>query len=297
MASGPKNYTVGTEKALFRLAKGTCYFPACMKPIIETVDGEPVVAVDTAHVSGAKPGSARYVESMTDKQRAAFDNLILLCVPHHKLVDRLRPNEYPIETLLEWKRANEPDEGIEILRALTESNLEESLAKVMKDVRPYREVILDVTAGVLLAGNALLTIPFESLSTFHAHNPHYRKYPLVVCVDIRNTGTAAVSLTEVTIHYAIGPSGAQESPAKFAYMGRNDFYQLNPKLPHRLLDGASVQWLMKYESLQEVGEDMAKNTANLAISAIYATVRLGSGESADSPQIPWSQTKLEDSSI
>lgn len=296
MANGPRNYTAGTEKALFRLAKGTCYEPDCMKPIIENVDGEPIVAVEIAHVSGAKPGSARYDELMTDVQRASFNNLILLCVPHHKLVDRIRPDDFPIETLMKWKQANEPDEGTSMLRALTESSLEESLARVMKDLGPYRDVTLDVNAGVLTAGNEMIGIPFESISIFLSKNPYLRQFPLIVCVNIRNTGTAAVSLTGVILYYVIAPSGAQESASKIALMGRNDFITINPQLPHRLLDGEATQWLFKYESLQEIGKIIAKDTSNNDISAIYATVHLGSGESMDSPQIPWDQTMLNDSS-
>ncbi len=46
---------------------------------------------------------------MTDAERAAFANLILLCSAHHKLVDRDEPT-YPVERLEEWKADNEDDD-------------------------------------------------------------------------------------------------------------------------------------------------------------------------------------------
>jgi predicted restriction endonuclease len=97
--SGPRDYTGGTERALFRLARGTCYYPDCMASIILVVDDEAVVAVETAHIRGALRDSARYDAAMTDEERRAFANLLLLCTAHHKLVDRLKPAENPPELL------------------------------------------------------------------------------------------------------------------------------------------------------------------------------------------------------
>src|SRR4051794_30247438 len=108
MVKGPRDYDIGTQRALFRVAQGTCYFAGCEVPIITVVEGRHVVAVEIAHIRGAKPGSARYDAAMTDAERAAFDNLVLMCTPHHKVVDRLEPEKYPVETLQEWKTANEP---------------------------------------------------------------------------------------------------------------------------------------------------------------------------------------------
>ncbi len=55
---GPRAYGSGVEKALYRLARGTCYFPDCAHPIFRVINGEPVVAVDIAEICGATSGSA-----------------------------------------------------------------------------------------------------------------------------------------------------------------------------------------------------------------------------------------------
>lgn len=75
---GPRSYGSGVEKAQYRLARGTCYLPDCPHPILELVEGEPIVAVEIAHIYGALRGSTRFVETMTDDERRAFENLVLL---------------------------------------------------------------------------------------------------------------------------------------------------------------------------------------------------------------------------
>jgi hypothetical protein len=110
----PHSFTSGTEKALFRMTAGTCYFPNCETPVITNVNGTPIVGVEIAHIRGAEPGAARYDASMTDEERCDFRNLILLCTSHHKYVDRLAAAEHSVEVLAKWKRDNEPAEGVGI---------------------------------------------------------------------------------------------------------------------------------------------------------------------------------------
>jgi len=50
---------------------------------------------EIAHIEGEKRGSARFDPRMSEAQRQAFENLILLCPKHHKLVDWLEPETHP----------------------------------------------------------------------------------------------------------------------------------------------------------------------------------------------------------
>lgn len=122
MASGPRDYEVGTERALFRLSSGTCYALGCDVQIMSLINGHAVVGVQLAHISGASPNSARYDPSMTGEERRSFANLILLCVGHHNLVDRLEPDKHPVEVLEQWKLDNEPADGIAGVRSATGLN-------------------------------------------------------------------------------------------------------------------------------------------------------------------------------
>lgn len=83
-----RDYLAGTQEALVHLSDGFCYYPGCDRAVIEFVDGHPMMAVEISHIHAASPGGPYYDTSMSDEDRRHFDNLILLCKPHHTLVDK-----------------------------------------------------------------------------------------------------------------------------------------------------------------------------------------------------------------
>ena len=62
---------------------------------------------------------------MSDDERRAFNNLILVCKPHHEEIDKRHPEMYPAEVLLGWKRAHEGDhlQPLAELGAVSEDDL------------------------------------------------------------------------------------------------------------------------------------------------------------------------------
>jgi hypothetical protein len=101
----------------------------------------------------------------------------------------------------------------------------------------------------------------------------------VVVANVRNVGTAAVSIEAIDFYFAV----ADEDPARqmeAAFLGRNDFGGSNPQLPYRLLDGDAVRWLMKMETVEMV----TARTGALRFVGFRAQTRLGSGETVSSPQ-------------
>jgi hypothetical protein len=285
IARGPRAYGSGVEKALYRLSRGTCYFPDCPRRIMEVVEGEPMVAVDIAHVYGANPGSARYDESMTDAERRAFENLILLCVPHHKLVDGRRRVEFPPAMLQGWKKSNEPAEGIEALASagLTDEILETVMEQIVTKVGPKREVEVDLDAGLVMTATDVAAMgTMKGMATILDINPHMKELPKILVANIRNTGTLAASVEGVDLWVVLGEL---ENSLGFTLMGRNDFGASNPLLPYRLEDGNAVRWLTKMETI--VGIVEAAREQGLTVLGIRASVRLGSGEKIESDLLEW----------
>lgn len=282
---GPRSYGSGVEKALYRLARGTCYFPGCAHPIFELVDDEPIVAVEIAHIFGALPGSARYVETMTDDERRAFENLILLCTVHHKVVDGPRRDSYQPELLQQWKRDNEPAEGIEALEAagLTDAVLEKVLEHVLAKVGPKREIEVSLGPGFMatLVG-ALLTSDLETMYRILDINEHLKVHQLVLVAEIRNTGTLAVSIAAIDLWLVLGDP---QKPAHFTLMGRNDFPVQNPQLSHRLADGDAMSWLTKMETIIEMVS--SAKAAGLDVAGVRAKARLATGEEVESELMTW----------
>lgn len=97
--------TLSTLKALFALSCNSCAVPGCEEVLAKAE--WPEVMADIAHIHGRRPGAARYEPTMTDQDRRHFDNLVLVCPNHHRLIDRLEPDDYPPEKLRSWKQRHE----------------------------------------------------------------------------------------------------------------------------------------------------------------------------------------------
>jgi hypothetical protein len=89
-------------KTLFTYSRNICFFTGCEEQL--TDPKWKMVNAEVAHINGENPGSARYDPDQLDSDRQGFDNLMLLCPKHHKLVDKLRPDDYPVELLQRMKK-------------------------------------------------------------------------------------------------------------------------------------------------------------------------------------------------
>ena len=104
-----------TLKKLFALTGNVCAFQSlddrrgCETEIARP--DWPCTQGEVAHIRGAKPGSARYDESMSDAERAAFENLIVLCPTHHHFVDEIERDRYTVDVLTTMKDRHERNAG------------------------------------------------------------------------------------------------------------------------------------------------------------------------------------------
>lgn len=104
-----------TLDTLARRARFQCSNPDCR---IHTVGphSEPEKATtigEGAHIRGAKVGSARFDETMSDVTRAAITNAIWLCRNCHGEVDRDEA-KYPAELLYVWRKKHEEHVSTEL---------------------------------------------------------------------------------------------------------------------------------------------------------------------------------------
>ncbi|MFC8223192.1 hypothetical protein ACFUTY_34100 [Streptomyces sp. NPDC057362] len=90
-------------KILFGRATG-CAYPDCSEPLIEEHRGHQSPNVEVAHIRAEKPGGARYDPEFTkaNGKLNGEENLLLLCLKHHRWVDA-HEESYPTEELLAWK--------------------------------------------------------------------------------------------------------------------------------------------------------------------------------------------------
>lgn len=167
-----RDYSAGTRAALVALSKGTCYFPGCTSPVIRFLDGEPFVNYEIAHIRDANQGN-RYESNMTDDERRAFTNLVLLCKPHHTLVDKTHPERFSKEDLESWKRDREGDglEALAGLSGLTEERLEELIVDAVAAVPSLDG---QAVVGVAKSAATLATTVRESRRAVEAQVRHWR---------------------------------------------------------------------------------------------------------------------------
>ena len=213
---------------------------------------------------------------MTDDDRASFDNLLLLCKPHHDLVDRIRPGDFPVYLVQDWKKQREGQDMdvLSSLRDLTETRLAELLEDAMRQVGPKREISVEIAGGALVPGTTRVAHgPVDYWRTIVELNPELSN-SLVVLIIARNTGGLPASIDSFSL-YLQAASGVESE-----LIGRNDYPYLNPDLPCPLSPGESAKWLTSVETLRLLIHGMSG--AGLEMVGFRATIALGSGETISS---------------
>ena len=279
---GPREYSTGTRLALYALAQGTCYFPGCNEPVVKAVEGFQTTNVQIAHIRGANHGSARYEASMTDTERASFENLMLLCKPHHDVVDKLAPGDWPASALEEIKAAREASGTADALRGQTFSgdDLEDMLRDVIKDVT-IRAVTVELTAAMDTSAG-WLSMPFEAVDSIRDGNPHLGNSERALVATITNVGMVDSFVAEVTVY--VRPDGEYAEVPQFTLLGRNDFPHLNPPLPKQLRVGESVAWMTRVSTIR--GIVAAGAAVGIDFVTVWVHVRLATGETIRSQDVP-----------
>lgn len=134
MAKSLRNYPPGVRTALIALSGGTCYYPDCREPVVRFVSGRPIPHLEVAHIAASSDDGPRGDHRVDPADRDLFENLILLCDEHHKLVDdRKLWRQYPKEMLREWK--NDREEGardtLAGLREISPAKLQELVSEAV----------------------------------------------------------------------------------------------------------------------------------------------------------------------
>jgi hypothetical protein len=104
---------------------------------------------------------------MTKEERNSFANLILLCHPHHTVVDKIEPEKYPVSVLLSWKSKREGDGRAVLagLRGVTEDRLQEIISVAVSETAKQVENALDRLADIDRESASLLRNLMVELET------------------------------------------------------------------------------------------------------------------------------------
>lgn len=233
------------------------------------VGNDPVINVDIAHISGALPGAPRYDESMTDDERRGYANLILLCVPHHKTVDRLHPEKYSVDELGRWKREHEDAEGSATLEGITEEHLAQLIEDAVGAAGIRRHVDLEFVPGIAMP-TGVFPIPGNQPGEF------FDLY--------RDIGVPALLLTARNpglIDVVVDSHGIRLLPADTAIQIPRTPYE---ELPALLRPGHSLTWAYPVSALH--APVLVLENHGYTVTHLRAQIRLATGEEVISSGIP-----------
>ena len=73
-----------TYRVLYARSGNKCAFPGCCTPIFE--DNNQLTG-ECCHIEAYSEGGPRFNMSLSDDDKNSYDNLILMCSRHHKIID------------------------------------------------------------------------------------------------------------------------------------------------------------------------------------------------------------------
>ena len=101
--SNARYYSQPTRAMLWANSGGICCFPECEETCVdETEGGNTITTGEIAHIEAKGDNGPRANPSLSDQQRDAYSNLIVLCRNHHRRVDA-DESTYTVEMLRKWK--------------------------------------------------------------------------------------------------------------------------------------------------------------------------------------------------
>jgi hypothetical protein len=99
---GPSTPSAKTYNLLYAKSSNRCAFPTCKNPI--TI-GQTLVG-NVCHIKAARPGGPRFDPKQTNDERHGYENLLLMCSIHNKVVDSDEAT-YTVERLKQMKADHE----------------------------------------------------------------------------------------------------------------------------------------------------------------------------------------------
>jgi hypothetical protein len=265
MAKTVRRYSAQTIRVLWGLAGNHCGFPDCPNKIIVKGKVTPAKAVGhISHIYSASDKGPRANPGLTAKQRNAPENLIILCRHHHGIVDDFE-EEYPAETLLEWKRIQEARliEGtpenfswkndtakFSFFRTASDQKIETELARIRKGrafpgfptIEATRQLAGQVENGDWSGGTA----PTRSMALAWCARALAQEDPVrsKTLIDLSKSlgAVASTAIAEAILNYASDPSGAL---SRLSALGTSDAKSAALRLVLRAkgFEGAVAWWV------------------------------------------------------
>lgn len=130
-----------TRLRLFADSAGYCQDPSCHRPLFEDAGDENIHVAEMAHIFAASHTGPRARPDMTEEERGAYENLILLCSNCHTRIDKV-PNAYADSKIFAWKHGHK--ERIANLFGVTEYTSRELAYAAIEPILLENQTIFEV---------------------------------------------------------------------------------------------------------------------------------------------------------
>lgn len=264
----------------------SCYNPECDEPLLVERSGHAVSNFEFAHIRDEFPpadanadiGWRYWPDDLTQAERNHFSNIILLCNPCHKLVDRLDPRSFSVEDLHDWKQAVEQSAGAElagVLGTASAAERQELLLMALSELEPERKVVPSIGLGFII-GSDLIKVPVEGFAQVAEQNPYLRAAERAVVLEVVNHGLWPVSVTSFDLEFR--RPGRDKHPV----LVNPNPSMINPRPPVSLQVGEVCHWIFSIEQLQVTWVEWPEVAAFTELAGI---VHLATGERFESDEI------------
>jgi len=105
-ARGKASPNAHTQRRLFASSAGYCQNPSCSEKLFDEADGKRFFIAELAHVFAAQDDGPRPNPELSEEERGAFENLIVLCANCHTMVDKAS-GAFSDSMMMGWKRDHE----------------------------------------------------------------------------------------------------------------------------------------------------------------------------------------------
>jgi hypothetical protein len=130
-----------TKLRLFADSGGYCQNPSCLELLFKDIRDTHIHIAEMAHVFSASNDGPRANKRLSQKQRGAYENLILLCPNCHTTIDKAE-EEYPYITILEWKQSHRKKIA-ELFRFFEYPSRREAREAILPKLEENRKIFLD----------------------------------------------------------------------------------------------------------------------------------------------------------
>jgi hypothetical protein len=143
-----------TLNKLYTLSRNVCAFPDCTNPILDTEHS--VLTGQVCHIKGRSPSGPRYDASQTPEERDGFDNLILMCGAHNKIVDDpLTQAAFTVKILTGYKRDHEARSKNTVVKENVLERFAEMILALQAQTPPRASIVPVVESLMTRADNQM----------------------------------------------------------------------------------------------------------------------------------------------